>query len=179
MCYNEIVRRGSNTDPSGSVNERRAASAGNTPARVGTSKHGDSNGYGITSKPEWAIRLRPSRVRPEPIGFARLELLINGNRYKVRPTSLGSIAEVRTWRLQESRTERFTSSPRPSTDTLLAHARIRSSPYVIERHGASTCWLLGRRSSRRERRCANERHRQDQRPAQESPRLVPAEWSTR
>ena len=45
--------------------------------------------------------VRPSRVRPEPTGSARLELLINGNRYKVRPTSLGSIAEVRTWRLRK------------------------------------------------------------------------------
>ena len=45
--------------------------------------------------------VRPSRVRLEPTGFARLELLINGNRYKVRPTSLGSLAEVRTWRLRK------------------------------------------------------------------------------
>ncbi len=46
--------------------------------------------------------IRPSRVRPEPTGLARLELLINGNRYKVRPTSLGSIAEVRSFRLRKA-----------------------------------------------------------------------------
>ena len=83
--------------------------------------------------------VRPSRVRPEPIGFARLELLINGNRYKVRPTSLGSIAEVRSCRLQESRTEPSTSSRRPSTDDLHLPG-LRSSPFVNGTHGASTCW---------------------------------------
>jgi len=44
---------------------------------------------------------RPSRVRKEPSGIARLELLINGNRYKVRLTVIGSIAEVRTWKLRK------------------------------------------------------------------------------
>jgi hypothetical protein len=45
---------------------------------------------------------RPSRAHREPHGFARLELLINGNRYKVRPNSVGSIAEVRSFRLRKA-----------------------------------------------------------------------------
>ena len=40
--------------------------------------------------------------RREPSGIARLELLINENRYKVRPTSAGSIAEVRSFRLRKA-----------------------------------------------------------------------------
>jgi hypothetical protein len=101
MCYDEIVRRGSNTDPSGSVNERRTASAGNTPVRVGTSKQLETPMSTVSRPSPKGQSVRPSRVRPEPTGLARLELLINGNRYKVRPTSLGSIAEVRTWRLRK------------------------------------------------------------------------------
>ena len=46
--------------------------------------------------------VRPSRTRKEPSGIARLELLINGNRYKVRPTSAGSIVEVRSFRLRKA-----------------------------------------------------------------------------
>ena len=46
--------------------------------------------------------VRPSRARREPSGIARLELLINENRYKVRPTSAGSIAEVRSFRLRKA-----------------------------------------------------------------------------
>jgi len=46
--------------------------------------------------------VRPSRTRREPTGIARLELLINENRYKVRPTSAGSIAEVRSFRLRKA-----------------------------------------------------------------------------
>ena len=45
--------------------------------------------------------VRPSRTRREPTGIATLELLINGNRYKMRSTSLGTISEVRTWRLRK------------------------------------------------------------------------------
>ena len=40
--------------------------------------------------------------RREPSGIARLELLINENRYKVLPTSAGSIAEVRSFRLRKA-----------------------------------------------------------------------------
>ncbi len=46
--------------------------------------------------------VRPSHTRREPTGIARLELLINGNRYKVRPTSAGSIADVRSFRLRKA-----------------------------------------------------------------------------
>ena len=46
--------------------------------------------------------VRPPRTRREPTGIARLELLINGNRYKVRPSSTGSIAEVRSFRLRKA-----------------------------------------------------------------------------
>ena len=46
--------------------------------------------------------VRPSRTRREPTGIARLELLINENHYKVRPTSAGSIAEVRSFRLRKA-----------------------------------------------------------------------------
>ncbi len=53
------------------------------------------------SSPNGQPAVRSSLARREPSGIARLELLINGNRYKVRPTSLGSIAEVRTWRLRK------------------------------------------------------------------------------
>ena len=43
-----------------------------------------------------------SLARREPSGIARLELLINENRYKVRPTSAGSIAEVRSFRFRKA-----------------------------------------------------------------------------
>ena len=46
--------------------------------------------------------VRSSRPRREPSGIARLELLINGTRYKMRSTSLGTISEVRTWRLRKA-----------------------------------------------------------------------------
>jgi len=46
--------------------------------------------------------VRPSRTRKEPSGIARLEMLINGTRYKMRSTSLGTISEVRTWRLRKA-----------------------------------------------------------------------------
>jgi hypothetical protein len=54
------------------------------------------------SSPNGQPAVRPSRTRREPTGIARLELLINGNRYKVRLTSIGSIAEVRSFRLRKA-----------------------------------------------------------------------------
>jgi hypothetical protein len=53
-------------------------------------------------RPNGQPAARPSRSRREPHGIARLELLINGTRYKVRPHSAGSIAEVRSFRLRKA-----------------------------------------------------------------------------
>ena len=87
----------------GSGNERRTASAANTPVRVAIpSVKRNCNVHRITSKPQWATRRSSFSPRREPSGIARLELLINENRYKVRPTSAGSIAEVRSFRLRKA-----------------------------------------------------------------------------
>jgi hypothetical protein len=52
-------------------------------------------------RPDGQPAARGSRSRREPHGVARLELLINGTRYKVRPHAAGSVAEVRSFRLRK------------------------------------------------------------------------------
>lgn len=44
----------------------------------------------------------PSAGLAPPKGFARLELVINGTRYKVQPTEVGTISEVKSWRLRKA-----------------------------------------------------------------------------
>jgi hypothetical protein len=50
--------------------------------------------------PNGQSSVRSSRT-DEPHGHARLELVINGQSFRVRPTQVGTLGEFRSWRLRE------------------------------------------------------------------------------
>ena len=82
-------------------NERRSASAANTPLRVATpSEERDCNIYGITSKPEGnpSVRLGSGQSR---LATRDLNWSSTARCSGFVPTQVGTLGEFRSWRLRE------------------------------------------------------------------------------
>ena len=87
----------------GSGNERRTASAANTPVRVAIpSDERNCNVHGITSKPQWATR-RPSVSHPQRAKRHRKARIADQRKPLQGPAHFGRVdREVRSFRLRKA-----------------------------------------------------------------------------